>query len=79
MIKVRLLAAIFVLTLIASFGALGAGGVSAEPVLTVGILSPQGTTTVVGPDEATAGAVEAFTNVTDAGVVIENVDVAFDD
>ena len=64
MIKVRLLAAIFVLTLIASFGALGAGGVSADTVeLEVGILSPQGSHTVVGPAAATKGATEAFTNI----------------
>ena len=77
--KLKLLAFAFILAFaISSFGALGASGVSADgPVLTVGILSPEGTTTVQGPDAATGGAVTAFTEITGAGVVIENVDVAF--
>jgi hypothetical protein len=46
-------------------------------VLTVGLNSPQGTNTVVGPASATGGAVTAFTNVTAAGVEIDNIDVSF--
>ena len=45
-------------------------------ILTAGILSPQGTITVVGPAEATGGAVTAFTNVS-AHTEIANNDVAF--
>ena len=44
--------------------------------LTVGILSPEGAHTVVGPAEATGGAVTAFTNVS-AHTTIANVDVSF--
>ena len=78
--KLKLLAFAFILAFaISSFGALGVSGVSADgPVLTVAILSPQGTHTVQGPDEATGGAVTAFTQVTNAGPgEIANVDVAF--
>ncbi len=48
-------------------------------VLTVGLNSPEGSTTVNGPAEATGGAVTAFTAVTSppAEVMIDNVDVAF--
>ena len=46
-------------------------------VLTVGLNSPEGSTSVAGPDAATGGAVTAFTNVTAAGVEIDNVDVSF--
>ena len=46
-------------------------------VLTVGLNSPQGSNTVVGPAAATGGAVTAFTAVTDAGVMIDNIDVSF--
>ena len=46
-------------------------------VLTVGLNSPQGSHTVDGPAAATGGAVTAFTNVTNAGVVIDNIDVSF--
>ena len=46
-------------------------------VLTTGLLSPQGTNTVVGPAQATGGAVTAFTAVAGAGVVTENVVVSF--
>jgi hypothetical protein len=45
-------------------------------VLTVGLNSPQGSHTVAGPDAAIGGAVAAFTNVTNAGVVIDNIDVS---
>lgn len=79
--KVKLLSFIFVLTFaITSFAALGVGGVSADHVvLTVGILSPEGTTTVVGPAEATGGAVTAFTNIQTQGPgELANVDVSFD-
>ena len=76
--KLKLVAFAFILAFaISTFGALGASGASAGPTLTVGILSPEGTTVVVGPDAATGGAVTAFTEITGAGVVIENVDVAF--
>ena len=47
------------------------------PVLTTGILSPQGTNTVVGPAAAAGGAATAFANITGAGVDIANVDFAF--
>ncbi len=47
------------------------------PVLTVGILSPQGTHTVVGPAAAAGGAATAFAAITGAGVEIANVDFAF--
>ncbi len=47
-------------------------------VLTVGLNSPEGAHTVNGPAQETGGAVTAFTNVTGAGVVIDNVDVSFD-
>jgi ABC-type transport system substrate-binding protein len=78
--KRKLLALVFVLALaISSFAALGAGGASANtPELEVGLNSPQGSHTVVGPAEATGGAVTAFTNVTNAGVEIDNIDVSFD-
>ena len=46
-------------------------------VLTVGLNSPEGSHTVSGPAAATGGAVTAFTQVTDAGVEIDNVDVSF--
>lgn len=45
--------------------------------LTVGLLSPEGSTTVAGPDAATGGAITAFTQVTGAGVEIDNIDVTF--
>ena len=45
-------------------------------VLTVGLNSPQGSQTVVGPDAATGGAVTAFTNVS-ANTEIANIDVSF--
>lgn len=76
--KVKLLSFIFVLTFaITSFAALGVGGVSASgPELTVGVLSPEGTTTVVGPAEATDGATTAFTAVVVSGPGdIANIDV----
>ncbi len=76
--KVKLLSFIFVLTFaITSFAARGVGGVSADgPNLTVGILSPQGTHTVVGPAEATGGAVTAFTAIQTQGPGdIANIDV----
>ncbi len=78
--KRKLLAFVFVLAFaISSFAALGAGGASASTAeLEVGINSPQGSITVVGPAEATGGAVTAFTAVTDAGVLIDNIDVTFD-
>ncbi len=76
--KLKLLSFIFVLTFaITSFAALGAGGASADVTLTVGLNSPQGSHTVVGPVEATGGAVTAFTHITDNGVVIDNVDASF--
>ncbi len=78
--KVKLLAFIFVLTFaITSFAALGVGGVSADTVeLEVGILSPEGSHTVVGPAEATGGAVTAFTAITDKGPGdLANVDASF--
>ncbi len=46
-------------------------------VLTVGLNSPQGSHTVVGPDAAIGGAVTAFTHVTANGVMIDNIDVNF--
>ena len=46
-------------------------------VLTVGLNSPQGSHTVVGPPEATGGAITAFTHVTNNGVEIANIEVAF--
>ena len=46
------------------------------PVLITGILSPQGTHTVVGPAQAVGGAVTAFAAVTGAGVELANVDFA---
>lgn len=79
--KRKLLALVFVLAFaITSFAALGVSGVSADPgpTLTTAILSPEGTNTVDGPDEATGGAITAFTQVTGAGVEIANVDVSFD-
>ena len=45
-------------------------------VLTVGLNSPQGTHTVVGPSAATGGAVTAFTNVS-AHTMIDNIDISF--
>ncbi len=45
--------------------------------LTVGIISAAGPMAVVGPEAATGGAVTAFTAITDAGVVIANVDATF--
>ena len=77
--KLKLLAVVFILTLIASFGALSAGGVSADTVeLEVGILSPEGSHTVVGPAEATGGAVTAFTQIVTQGPgSLENVDASF--
>jgi hypothetical protein len=46
--------------------------------LTVGLNSPQGTHTVVGPDAATGGAVTAFTAVSTSGPGdIANIDVNF--
>ncbi len=76
--KLKLLAFAFILAFaMSTFGALGAGGASADVTLTVALNSPQGSHTVVGPAEATGGAVTAFTNVTNAGVEIDNIDVAF--
>ncbi len=76
--KLKLLAFAFILAFaMSTFGALGVSGASAGPTLTVALLSPQGAHTVAGPDAATGGAVTAFTNVTNAGVEIENIDVAF--
>ena len=46
-------------------------------VLTVGLNSPQGSHTVVGPAAATGGAITAFTAVTNNGVVIDNIEVDF--
>ena len=46
-------------------------------VLTVGLNSPQGSHTVVGPAAATGGAINAFTHVTGAGVEIDNIEVDF--
>ncbi len=45
--------------------------------LIVGLNSPQGSHTVVGPTAAFDGAVNAFTHVTGNGVVIDNIDVVF--
>ena len=78
--KRKLLALVFVLAFaITSFAALGASGASANTVeLTTGILSPQGTHTVVGPAEATGGAATAFTAITTQGPGnIANVDASF--
>ncbi len=48
------------------------------PVLTVGILSPQGTHTVVGPAAAAGGAATAFNAIMTQGPGnIANVDFAF--
>ncbi len=44
--------------------------------LTVGLLSPQGSMDVVGPAQATGGAITAFTNVS-AHTTIANIDVSF--
>ncbi len=78
--KLKLLAFAFILAFaISTFGALGAGGASANTAqLEVGLNSPQGSMTVVGPAAATGGAVTAFTAVTNNGVVIDNIDVSFD-
>ena len=46
-------------------------------VLTVGLNSPQGSHTVVGPAAATGGAITAFTHVTQNGVMIDNIEVSF--
>ncbi len=78
--KLKLLSFIFVLMFaITSFAALGVGGASADTVvLTVGINSPKGTHTVVGPAAATGGAVTAFTAVSTQGPGdIANIDVSF--
>ncbi len=78
--KRKLLALVFVLAFaISSFAALGVSGASADgPTLTTGLNSPQGTNTVVGPDEATGGAVTAFTHVVEDGPGdIANIDVSF--
>ncbi len=78
--KLKLLAFAFILAFaISTFGALGASGASASTVeLTVGLNSPQGSTTVVGPAEATGGAVTAFTHVVvDGPGNIDNIDVSF--
>ena len=77
--KRKLLALVFVLAFaITSFAALGVSGASANtPQLEVGLNSPQGSHTVVGPAEATGGAVTAFSAVTNAGVTIDNIDVSF--
>ena len=46
--------------------------------LTVGILSPQGTHTVVGPAQATGGAITAFTAISTMGPgEIANIDIGF--
>jgi hypothetical protein len=76
--KLKLLAFAFILAFaISTFGALGASGASADgPVLTTALLSPEGSVTVVGPAEATGGAVTAFTNVS-AHTEIDNLDVSF--
>ena len=44
--------------------------------LTVGLNSPQGSHTVVGPAAATDGAVNAFAHITGAGVEIANIEFA---
>ncbi len=76
--KRKLLTIMFLLAFsISTFAALGVSGASAGPSLTVALLSPDSTMVVDGPDAATGGAVTAFTNVTNAGVEIENIDVAF--
>jgi len=77
--KLKLLAFAFILAFaISTFGALGASGASAGPTLTVAILSPEGTHTVVGPDAATDGAVTAFTAISTQGPGdIANIDIAF--
>ena len=77
--KLKLLAFAFILAFaISTFGALGASGASASTVeLTVGLNSPQGAHTVVGPAEATGGAVTGFSAVTGAGVEIDNIDASF--
>ena len=77
--KLKLLALVFVLAFVfTSFAALGVSGVSAGPNLTVGINSPQGTHTVVGPDAACGGAGTAFTNVVTKGPgAIANIDIDF--
>jgi hypothetical protein len=62
--KRKLLALVFVLAFaVTSFAALGVSGASAAPTLTTGVLSPQGTHTVVGPDAACDGAGTAFGHV----------------
>ncbi len=73
--KLKLLAFVFILAFaITSFGALGAGGASANtPELTI----IPADTTVVGPAEATGGAITAFTNVSDH-TTIDAIDVSFD-
>ncbi len=78
--KLKLLAFAFILAFaMSTFGALGVSGASAGVVLTVGLNSPQGSHTVVGPAAATGGAVTAFTAITGEPqpVVIENVDIEF--
>ncbi len=78
--KLKLLAFAFILAFaITSFAALGVSGASAAgPVLTVGLNSPQGTHTVVGPAAATGGAATAFGHVVDDGPGnIANIDASF--
>ena len=72
--KLKLLAFAFILAFaISSFAALGAGGASAStPELEI---FPAGIT-VVGPAEATGGAITAFTNVS-AHTMIDAIDVSF--
>ncbi len=74
--KLKLLAFAFILAFaISTFGALGASGASANTaeldIVEAGI-------TVVGPAEATGGAITAFTAISEAGVEIDNLDVSFD-
>lgn len=73
--KLKILAFAFILAFaISTFGALGASGASANTpeldIVEAGI-------TVVGPAEATGGAITGFTAVTGAGVEIDNIDVSF--
>lgn len=78
--KLKLLAFAFILAFaISSFGALGVSGASADTVeLTVGLNSPQGSHTVVGPAAATGGAANAFTQVVTKGPGdIANIDASF--
>ncbi len=73
--KLKLLAFAFILAFaISTFGALGASGASAG-IATLTIIPAE--QTVVGPAQATGGAVTAFTNVS-ANTMIEAIDVSFE-